>query len=53
MQIGQDKSGMITMNQSLRNAVEKGLIDTDTALSYSTASEELMNMLGLKGKNSK
>ncbi|OFZ14423.1 MAG: type IV pili twitching motility protein PilT [Bdellovibrionales bacterium GWA2_49_15] len=53
MQIGQDKSGMVTMNQSLRSAVEKGLIDTDTAMSYSTAPEELTNMLGLKGKEGK
>ncbi|MBI2521576.1 MAG: type IV pilus twitching motility protein PilT [Bdellovibrio sp.] len=53
MQIGQDKTGMVTMNQSLRNAVEKGLIDTDTAMSYSTAPEELQNMLGLKGKDVK
>ena len=53
MQIGQDKTGMMTMNQSLRNAVEKGLIDTDTAMSYSTVPEELTNMLGLKGKEGK
>lgn len=51
MQIGQDKSGMITMNQSLRNAVEKGLIDTDTAMSYATVPEELASMLGIKAKS--
>jgi len=53
MQIGQDKTGMVTMNQSLRGAVEKGLIDTDTAMSFSTVPEELQNMLGLKGKTGK
>ncbi len=53
MQIGQDKSGMFTMNQSLKGAVEKGLIDTDTAMSYATVPEELQNMLGLKGKEAR
>ncbi len=54
MQIGQEKSGMITMNQSLKNAVEKGLINPETAMSYATAPEELANMLGItKGKNVK
>jgi twitching motility protein PilT len=50
MQIGQDKSGMMTMNQSIRRHVDSGLIDTDTAMSYSTAPEELAKQLGVKGK---
>lgn len=48
MQIGQDKSGMITMNQSLARSVERGLINTETAMSYTTAPEELAGMLGIK-----
>lgn len=50
MQIGQDKSGMMTMNQSIRRHVDAGLIDTDTAMSFSTAPEELGKQLGVKGK---
>jgi len=53
MQIGQEKSGMITMNQSLKAAVEKGLIDTETAMSYASVPEELANMLGIKNKPGK
>lgn len=48
MQVGQDKSGMITMNQSLRKHVDGGRIDAETALSYSNNKEELANMLGVK-----
>ncbi|MBF0208567.1 MAG: type IV pilus twitching motility protein PilT [Oligoflexia bacterium] len=47
MQIGQDKSGMITMNQALSKLVQTGQIDSDTALSYTTAPDELAQMLGL------
>ena len=50
MQIGQDKTGMITMNQNLSNFVSKGLIDTETAMSYTAAPAELAKMLGLKDK---
>lgn len=50
MQIGQDKTGMITMNQSLSKSVQKGLIDVETALSYTTVPEELGKMLGVKDK---
>ncbi len=50
MQIGQEKSGMMTMNQSIRRHVDSGLINTDTAMSYSTAPEELAKQLGVKGK---
>lgn len=45
MQIGQDKSGMVTMNQSLFVQVEKGAITRETALSYSPMPEELAKML--------
>jgi twitching motility protein PilT len=50
MQIGQDKTGMITMNQSLKNSVEKGLIQAELSLAYSPVPEELSKMLGLKEK---
>ena len=45
MQIGQDKSGMMTMNQSLFNLVDKGMVSKDTAMSYSPMPEELEKML--------
>jgi twitching motility protein PilT len=50
MQIGQDESGMITMNQSLKASVEKGLIQPELSIAYSPAPEELAKMLGLKQK---
>lgn len=50
MQIGQDKTGMTTMNQSLRKHFDAGLIDAETAMSYSTAPEELAPQLGVKTK---
>lgn len=56
MQIGQEKSGMITMNQSLMKLVQTGQIDSDTAISYTTVPDELAQMLGLnksKEKNTK
>jgi twitching motility protein PilT len=46
MQIGQEKSGMQTMNQAIMKLVQSGLIDNDTAMTYSTVPEELANMLG-------
>tara|TARA_R110002072_G_scaffold288917_1_gene455544 strand:+ start:231368 stop:232495 length:1128 start_codon:yes stop_codon:yes gene_type:complete len=48
MQIGQEKTGMVTMNQSLRRFVDNGLIDGDTAMSYSNNPEELAKQLGIK-----
>lgn len=50
MQIGQEKTGMMTMNQCIVRHVKAGLIDTDTAMSYSSAPEELAKKLGVKGK---
>ncbi len=50
MQVGQDKTGMMTMNQSLKRFVDAGTIDADTAMAYSTAPEELAQQLGLKTK---
>jgi twitching motility protein PilT len=50
MQVGQDTTGMITMNQSLFRSVSKGLIDNDTAMTHATNPEELAQMLGLSKK---
>ena len=48
MQIGQEKTGMVTMNQSLKRFVENGVIDGETAMSYSPNQEELAKQLGIK-----
>ena len=48
MQIGQDKTGMITMNQSLKRFVDNGQIEAELAMSYSTNPEELGKQLGVK-----
>ena len=48
MQVAKKKTGMITMNQSLKKSVDSGLIDIETALNYTTAQDELTKMLGLK-----
>ena len=53
MQIGQDKTGMITMNQSLKKHVDSGAITADVALSYSPSPEELSSQLGIAGSTKK
>lgn len=50
MQIGQDKTGMVTMNQSIRKHVDSGAIDVETAMSFSTNPEELGPQLGVKDR---
>lgn len=50
MQIGQDDTGMITMNQSLSRLVETGQITPQSAMNYTTMPEELGKMLGIKRK---
>jgi twitching motility protein PilT len=50
MQIGQDKTGMITMNQSLKKLVETGSISAEVAMGYSNAPDELATQLGMKVK---
>lgn len=50
MQIGQEKTGMVTMNQSLVRFVEAGIISPETAMSYATMPEELGKKLGMKEK---
>lgn len=48
MQIGQDKSGMITMNQSLHKLVTDGLVSSELAMEYSPIPHELAQKLGIK-----
>ena len=48
MQVGQQQTGMMTMNQNLKKLVEIGAIDATTAMNYTTVPEELANMLGIK-----
>lgn len=50
MQIGQEHSKMMTMNQSIKKSIDKGLIDSDTAMSYSNNPEEMEKMLGINKK---
>jgi twitching motility protein PilT len=47
MQIGQDESGMTTMNQGLKRLLDGGIITSDSAISYSNNPEELTRMLGI------
>jgi twitching motility protein PilT len=50
MQIGQQETGMVTMNQNIKKQLDTGLITTETAITYSNNPEELSRMLGLEGK---
>jgi twitching motility protein PilT len=49
MQVGQDKSGMITLNQSLMKLVLKRKIELQTAFAYSNDPEELDKLLKQAG----
>lgn len=49
MQVGQDKTGMITLNQSLLQLILKRKIDVRTAFLYSADPEELDKMLNQAG----
>lgn len=51
MQVGQDETGMFTMNQTLKSLLDKGLIVEQTALDFSNNPEEMMKMLGLTKKS--
>ena len=48
MQIGQDKSGMVTMNQSLAGFVTKKIISEESAHSFSSNREELVKLIARK-----
>lgn len=49
MQIGQEETGMYTMNQQIKKHLDSGLITQETAMTYSNNPEELVRMLGLQG----
>ena len=49
MQVGQDRSGMVTMNQSLMNLLVKRKIDTKTAFGASPDPDQLDSMLKRAG----
>lgn len=49
MQIGQEESGMTTMNQSLKKLLDGGVITSETAMAYTNNPEELQRMMGLTG----
>lgn len=47
MQIGQDETGMQTMNQHTKKLLDAGLITPETAISSSNNPEEMAKMMGL------
>ncbi len=47
MQIGQDETGMFTMNQNIKKVLDSGLITPETAMTFSNNPEELGRMLGI------
>ena len=47
MQIGQDETGMFTMNQNIKKVLDSGLITPETAMTFSNNPEELGRMLGV------
>lgn len=48
MQVGQDKTGMQTMNQSLKRSLDAGLVDKETCMAKSNNPEEMAKWLGIK-----
>jgi twitching motility protein PilT len=49
MQVGQEKFGMQTMNQSLASLYQRRMISMETAMSRSSDLDELRNMIGQGG----
>jgi twitching motility protein PilT len=47
MQIGQDETGMFTMNQNIKKVLDSGLISPENAMVFSNNPEELARMLGV------
>jgi twitching motility protein PilT len=47
MQIGQEETGMTTMNQGLKKMLDGGIISPETALTYTNNPEELQRMMGI------
>lgn len=50
MQIGQEETGMNTMNQHIKKRLDAGLITTETAMTFSNNPEELARMIGIQKK---
>ncbi|MFA5582702.1 MAG: type IV pilus twitching motility protein PilT [Bacteriovoracaceae bacterium] len=50
MQIGQEETGMNTMNQHIKKQLDAGVITTETAMTFSNNPEELARMLGIQKK---
>ena len=48
MQINQESTKMVTMNQSIKKALDSGYITSEDALTYSNNPEEMQKMLGLR-----
>ena len=53
MQIGQDETGMFTMNQNIKKVLDSGLITPETDMTFSNNPEELGRMLGIDGSAKK
>jgi twitching motility protein PilT len=53
MQIGQEDTGMNTMNQHIKKHLDAGLITPETAMTNSNNPEELSRMLGVGGPSSR
>lgn len=51
MRMGQDQTGMVTMNQSLSEMVSKNWISIETALDYSPEPDELIRLIGNLDRN--
>jgi twitching motility protein PilT len=49
MQVGQDKSGMQTMNQALASLYQRRMVTLEDALGRSPDNDELRNLIGPKG----
>lgn len=47
MQIGQEETGMNTMNQHIKKHLDAGLITPESAMTYSNNPEELTRMMGV------
>ena len=50
MQIGQEETGMNTMNQHIKKRLDAGLITVETAMTFSNNPEELARMIGVQKK---
>ena len=47
MQIGQEETGMMTMNQGIKKMLDGGVITSETAMGFTNNPDELQRMMGL------